>query len=361
MYGLGASSGRTQRLEEISKAYTEVLQILRSRKALNAVANGLGPHQVGDASQKNMMGAPAKVAGKHFGVPEELDPSNASILHMAHPRSSEVAMVMAEHARWAQREAMKALYLAASDSNQASEAAQQSMRQPNASFPVYAEKPLPMEPWSAAERWPTDPPDPLRTMPMGNTPPGVHLERLAEWFRLHPRPPEAEPVERIEVKQPPPGPGEMQAAPGSPGANGYGPAPQAGAAAPGAPGAPVPGHPLAEFSRPWTPHRAPAPVPYLSGNDPYISKPPPPPNPDDDLDPSPDRKIPPSPGQKPPPGGTPPKLEPPADKMGMGEGCLAGTALIQHVMPRLIRTRRHQTHASMKEFLGEASSSIVAF
>eukprot|EP00438_Fugacium_kawagutii_P033319 Skav219648 [mRNA] locus=scaffold628:358943:361451:- [translate_table: standard] len=73
---------------------------------------------------------------------------------MAHPRSSEIAMLMAEHARWAQRDALKALYLAASDSNQASEAAQranaavmQAMRQPNSSFPVYDEKPLPMEPW----------------------------------------------------------------------------------------------------------------------------------------------------------------------------------------------------------------------
>ena len=60
----------------------------------------------------------------------------------AHPRSREVAMLMAEHARWAQREALKvrlkvlrgvkssqnvwpeALYLASADSNKAFEAAQ---------------------------------------------------------------------------------------------------------------------------------------------------------------------------------------------------------------------------------------------
>ena len=40
------------------------------RKALEAVANGEGAHYVGNAAQKNMLGAPAKVAGQHFSVPE---------------------------------------------------------------------------------------------------------------------------------------------------------------------------------------------------------------------------------------------------------------------------------------------------
>ncbi len=68
-----------------------------------------------------------------------------------------------------------------------------------------------------------DPPDPLRTMPLGNSAPGVHLERqaassfhphciplidiidiidirtlefqrLAQWFHLHPRPPISKPA-----------------------------------------------------------------------------------------------------------------------------------------------------------------------
>ncbi|CAE7272412.1 Srsf3 [Symbiodinium pilosum] len=220
-----------------------MVQNYRSRKALNEIAYGSGPRFSGNAPQKNMMGAPAKVPGVDFAVPSELDPSNANVMHMVKPRSSEVAILMAEHARWAQREALKALYLASADSNQAFEAARranvaamEALRQPSASFPTYAERPLPGEPWLSAARWPTDPPDPLRTMPRGSSPPGVHLERLAEWFwpqlataklaehglelqqqgwgrqhcdqddflclrfRLHPRPPAAQPVPRLHTE-----------------------------------------------------------------------------------------------------------------------------------------------------------------
>lgn len=325
----GLSGARLKRLEEINKVWQEVLASDRSRKALAAIANGEGPHFVGNAPQKDMSGAPAKVAGQHFSVPEELDPSNASILHMAHPRSREVAMLMAEHARWAQREALKALYLAAGDSNQAFEAARraneavmQAMRQPNASFPVYAEKPLPMEPWLAAARWPTDPPDPLRTMTLGDSAPGVHLERLAQWFQLHPRPPAPNPVEHVEVNPP-----------GTQAASATGAVAEVGA----------------------TPHRAPAPVPYLSGKDPYIRKPPSPTNPDDDPDPFPDMKTPPSPGQAPPSGGLPPPLEPPASQFCIDGGMLMCSAL-QSALAR--RRRRLQRQHDMEKFFAASTTAV---
>lgn len=345
----GFSSAQLKRLEETSRIWQEVLASRRSQKALAAIANGEGPHFVGNAPQKNSLGAPAKVAGQHFSVPEELDPANASVLHMAHPRSREVAMLMAEHARWAQRDALKALYLAASDSNQAfeasrraNEAVMQAMRQPNASFPVYAEKPLPMEPWLAAERWPTDPPDPLRTMPLGNSAPGVHLERLAQWFQLHPRPPISKPVDHIDVQPPP----ELSQGMRNQVANGSG----AGTSAPQV------SRTVSEVQA-WQPHRAPAPVPFLSGRDPYISKPPPPPNRDDDPDPTPDQKTPPSPGLAPPKGGLPPPLAPPASQMCLNDGMIMSSSLLEDALRR--RRRRLQRQDDVREFFCAPSTIPV--
>lgn len=340
MPGSGLSGAQLKRLDELNKIWQEILAERRSQKALAAIANGEGPHFVGNAPQKNQLGAPAKVAGQHFSVPEELDPANASILHMAHPRSREVAMLMAEHARWAQRDALKALFLAASDSNQAFEAARraneavmQAMRQPNASFPVYAEKPLPLEPWLAAEKWPIDPPDPLRTMPLGNPPPGVHLERLAQWFQLHPRPPMAKPVDRIDVKPP------VDTSRGT--------TAEASSSTVDA---------SAGVQAPSMPHRAPAPVPFLSGRDPYMSKPPPPPSPDDDPDPLPDQKTPPSPGIAPPKGGLPPPLEPPASQLCVSDGIVMSSSLLERALS--IRRRRRQRRDEMTKFF--CSTSTVA-
>lgn len=270
--------------------------------------------------------------GIDFAVPSELDSSNGNIMHMVKPRSSEVALLMAEHARWAQREALKALYLAAADSNQAFEAARranvaamEALRQPNSSFPTYAERPLPGEPWLSAARFPTDPPDPQRTMPVGSPPTGVHLERLAEWFRLHPRPPAAQPVEEIHL-QPPPVHGATPPH-GAPAFAAQSTDAQAAATAPEA------------QERGWPPHRAPAPVPFLSAKDPYIGDPGPPANRDDDPDPNPDRPRPPSPGMRPPKGGTPPKLTPPDNvSMGSVNDCVVVCAAALHGVPRRCRT-----------------------
>eukprot|EP00959_Pyramimonas_sp_CCMP1952_P306202 6408403-Pyramimonas_sp.AAC.1 len=85
--------------------------------------------------------------GVYFPPSTGLDPSSASILHITRPRDSELAMLFAEHARWAQRETLKALRLAAADASQAVDSASRAaagvssaLRQPGVEFPVYKDR-----------------------------------------------------------------------------------------------------------------------------------------------------------------------------------------------------------------------------
>lgn len=91
------------------------------------------------------------------GAPRGVDPSSASILHVTQPDERELAIIFAEHARWAQRETLKALSIAAADTATATEAASranvaalEALRQPGASFPVMAHKPVTGGPWDAS-------------------------------------------------------------------------------------------------------------------------------------------------------------------------------------------------------------------
>lgn len=162
-------------------------------------------------------------------------------------------MLLAEHARWAQREALKALHLATEDASRAAEAAGRAntatlkaLRQPGASFPVYAERPLPGEPYEIEVE--------EHRRPSGwfqGHVQEVDLPQLARWFAAHPGPP-------------PPPPAPRAAA-----------APRGGAASPPALPGTAPG-PLAAPSatRKVELDAGAAPVPFLEGRGTYPSGPP---------------------------------------------------------------------------------------
>lgn len=151
-----------------------------------------------------------------FDMPQGMDPANAQIYHMVNPRDSEVAILMAAHANWARRETIKALRLASMDAARASDAAgranaavMEALRQPSAKFTIYQERPLPMEPWFAGKAG-----GPLRGLLRSDSPRGIHLQRLADWFEKHPGPPTPPEVQRIEVlrePEPPPTKGPSNA------------------------------------------------------------------------------------------------------------------------------------------------------
>merc|ERR1719433_2311893 len=126
-------------LEEAQEALERVALHKQARGAIERTAYG-------------MSRAPGSPSGG-------FDPVGRQIMHMVHPRDSEVAMLMAEHARWAQRETLKALHLASTDAaravdaaSHANEAALEALRRPGAPFPVYGERPLPGEPWIAGSQ-----------------------------------------------------------------------------------------------------------------------------------------------------------------------------------------------------------------
>lgn len=127
------------------------------------------------------------------GAPQGLDPANAEIFHIVRPRDRELAMLYAEHARWAERETVKALNLASLDASSASSAASRAnkaamdaMRQKDFDFRVYEEQPLPGEPWFARPTKSSGSHGQLkRALPPG----GVNLDHLAAWFKKYPGPP----------------------------------------------------------------------------------------------------------------------------------------------------------------------------
>ncbi|CAK0820483.1 unnamed protein product, partial [Prorocentrum cordatum] len=142
--------------------------------------------------------------GVYFPPSTGLDPSSASILHITRPRDSELAMLFAEHARWAQRETLKALRLAAADASQAVDSASRAaagvssaLRQPGVEFPVYKEKALPGEPWFAGSQ-----PQKWHGLLQGQPPGGTSLRDLALWFQKHPGPPDQEEVPKIDMGTP---------------------------------------------------------------------------------------------------------------------------------------------------------------
>jgi len=139
--------------------------------------------------------------GPHHGHPEGISISDASIIHITHPRDSEAAMLFAEHAQWAKREAMKSLALASRDAYDAAEAANRAnsavmkaLQRPSASFPVYAEKKLPLEPFRAEAEEEPGPHGLLRAKP----PEDVDLHAIEKWLEKYPAPPVGKLVPRIE-------------------------------------------------------------------------------------------------------------------------------------------------------------------
>eukprot|EP00929_Paragymnodinium_shiwhaense_P061725 TRINITY_DN30852_c0_g1_i2.p1 TRINITY_DN30852_c0_g1~~TRINITY_DN30852_c0_g1_i2.p1 ORF type:complete len:335 (-),score=60.37 TRINITY_DN30852_c0_g1_i2:65-1015(-) len=132
------------------------------------------------------------------GAPHGLDPANAQIYYTVHPRASEQAGYLAEHARWAQRETLKALKLASEDAAEATEAASRTneatlralrstaAQAASRTFPEMMERQLPGQPWRVLVG-----PKLGRGKMLSARPPesAADLENLLTWFKRHPGPP----------------------------------------------------------------------------------------------------------------------------------------------------------------------------
>jgi len=171
--------------EKESELWTQDLLARQAQNAVTRAAYGLGPRR---------------------GAPGGLDPANAAIHHIVEPRDSEVAMILAEHARTAQRSALKALSLAAKDAARATEAASrantaasEALSVPAASFPVYKERLLPGEPWFVGINN-QDKPSPYGWL-QARPPEGVNLEKLSEWFEKYPGPPKQDEGDSGDAKE----------------------------------------------------------------------------------------------------------------------------------------------------------------
>lgn len=159
-----------------------------------ATARARLQYAVTEATVMRKMDRIAYGLGPKPGLPDGLDPSNAQVYYAVHPRESDQTGYMAEHARWAQREALTALHLAAQDATAATEAASRAntaalaaLREPPAPPPVYSERPLPGEPFVARPR--SSRPDAMGRWRFEPEWPRGSLRTLLRWFQLHPGPP----------------------------------------------------------------------------------------------------------------------------------------------------------------------------